>query len=118
MADYDFSMPYPPSVNGYWRSFKGRQIISRRGREYRRNAMECLCDLGLNETGLSERLSVSITLHPPTLRKYDIDNFCKGVFDALTHAEFWVDDEQVDSLMIKKGCKVKGGRVDIKVWEI
>ena len=113
--DYEFDLPYPPSVNGYWRAFRGRQIISKRGREYRVNAMEALGGLGLYGEGVTGRLHVSVVIHPPTLRKYDIDNWCKAPFDALTHAGFWGDDEQVDSLNIKKGEKIKGGLIKLKV---
>lgn len=115
MADYEFSMPWPPSVNGYWRSFRGRQIISKRGREYRKSAILRLSENSLCGESLSRRLSVCVTLNPPTLRKYDIDNFCKAVFDALSKAEFWLDDEQIFRLIIEKGEKVKGGRVDLKI---
>lgn len=113
--DYEFELPYPPSVNGYWRAFRGRQIISKRGRDYRAEAIKHLTGLGLNDEKIDGRLHLSIVIHPPTLRKYDIDNWCKAPFDALTHAGFWLDDEQVDSMTIRKGIKVKGGKIDIKV---
>ena len=58
---------------------------------------------------------MSLVLNPPTLRKYDIDNFCKSLFDALTVGEFWIDDEQVDRLTVTKGVKTKGGNIQIKV---
>jgi crossover junction endodeoxyribonuclease RusA len=118
MCDYEFELPYPPSVNGYWRAFRNRQIISKRGREYRAEAVKAMQLQGMYEEGVSDRLSVSLTLHPPTLRKYDIDNFCKASFDALSHAGFWVDDEQVDQLSIKKGEKVKGGKLVVKVTKL
>lgn len=114
-AEYKFSMSYPPSINGYWRSFRGRQIISKRGREYRIKAISELSRLGLSGELISESLSVRMVINPPTLRKYDIDNFCKAAFDALSHAGFWVDDEQIIRLTIEKGEKVKGGRLDLSV---
>jgi crossover junction endodeoxyribonuclease RusA len=118
MCDYEFELPYPPSINGYWRTFRNRQIISNLGREYRAEAIKSMQLQGLYEEGVSERLSVSLTLHPPTLRKYDIDNFCKASFDALSHAGFWIDDEQVDQLSVKKGEKVKGGKLVVKVTKL
>jgi crossover junction endodeoxyribonuclease RusA len=72
----------------------------------------------LSDEMLTERLQVHLTLHPPTLRKYDIDNFCKATFDALSHAGFWEDDEQIDSLSIKKAEKIKGGKVIIRVTKL
>jgi crossover junction endodeoxyribonuclease RusA len=118
MSDYEFELPWPPSVNGYWRTFRNRQIISKRGREYRSNAIDLMQSYGLSGEMLTERLQVHLTLHPPTLRKYDVDNFCKATFDALSHAGFWEDDEQIDSLSIKKAEKIKGGRVIIRVTKL
>jgi crossover junction endodeoxyribonuclease RusA len=54
-------------------------------------------------------------LNPPTLRKYDVDNFNKALFDALSHGQFWLDDEQVDKLIVTKGVKIKGGNIQVKV---
>lgn len=116
MADYQFEMPWPPSVNGYWRSFKGRQIISKRGREYRKAVIAELERIGIAGDKLSERLRVAIKLHPPTLRRYDCDNFTKAVFDALSHAQFWLDDEQVDYMSVEKCEKIKGGKVVVSVY--
>jgi crossover junction endodeoxyribonuclease RusA len=115
MSDYKFEMPYPPSVNSCWRVFNNRSILSKRGREYRAEAIKAMQLLGLYDEMLSGRLQVHLTLHPPTLRKYDIDNFCKATFDALSHAKFWEDDEQIDSLSITKGEKIKGGKVIVCV---
>ncbi len=112
---YKFEMPWPPSINGYWRTFRNRQIISKRGREYRASAINRLKELHLDGENRSERLSVSLVLNPPTLRKYDVDNFNKALFDALTHGEFWLDDEQVDRLVVTKGIKTKGGNIQVKI---
>lgn len=118
MSDYIFELPYPPSVNSCWRVFNNRSILSKRGREYRVDAIKAMQSIGLDNEMLTGRLQVHLTLHPPTLRKYDIDNFCKATFDALSHAGFWEDDEQIDFLSIKKAGKVKGGKVIIRVTKL
>jgi crossover junction endodeoxyribonuclease RusA len=64
------------------------------------------------------RVSVKATLHAPTLRKYDIDNFFKSAGDALTHAGVWGDDEQIDSLLLCRGEKFKGGKMIVEVTEL
>ena len=110
-----FTMPWPPSINGYWRTFKNRQIISKRGRDYRATAIAHLIDIKLYNEKLSKPLRVELVLNPPTLRRYDIDNFNKALFDALSHGNFWVDDEQVVSLNIEKGIKTKGGNIELTV---
>ena len=114
-------MPFPPSVNGMWRTVKGRkgskgrQILSKRARDYRKKALAHLHEIGLAGTKLDGRLAVTATLHPPTLRRYDCDNHFKAIGDSLTHAGFWLDDEQVDILTIKKAAKISGGLVVMRV---
>ena len=112
---YEFEMPWPPSVGSCWRAYNNRFILSKKGRQYRVDAIARLKELHLDGENISDRLSVSLVLNPPTLRKYDVDNFNKALFDALSHGEFWLDDEQVDKLIVAKGAKTKGGNIQIKV---
>jgi crossover junction endodeoxyribonuclease RusA len=112
---YEFEMPWPPSVNAWKSPFRNRMILTKRGRDYRVLALARVKELGLEGELIAGSVHVSLVLNPPTLRRYDIDNFCKSLFDALTLAEFWVDDEQITSLSIKKGVKTKGGNIIIKV---
>ena len=115
MSDYEFELPFPPSVNACWRVFRNRSILSKRGREYRASVFEHMKLIGLDEELLSGRLRVRIALYPPDARRRDIDNYCKATFDALSHAKFWIDDEQIDDLTIKRMSKVKGGIVIMRV---
>jgi len=65
------------------------------------------------------RVSVSMQLIPPNKRKYDIDNRCKALFDALSHAGMWTDDEQIDRLHIyKRTPPIKGGTVILTIKEL
>ena len=115
MSDYNFTMPWPPSVNVWKTPFRNRMILSTRGRKYRAEAISRLNELGLLDELIDNDVEVSLVLNPPTLRRYDIDNFCKSLFDALTLGKFWVDDEQIQSLTIHKGVKTKGGNVEVKI---
>lgn len=115
MSDYEFTLPWPPSVNVWTRVFEGRKILTKRGREYRKAVAEAMESLKLAQESIQEPLSVSLVLNPPTLRRYDIDNFTKSLFDALTHCGFWGDDEQVVRLLIEKGEKTPPGNVLVKV---
>lgn len=115
MSDYEFELPFPPSINGYWRNYGNRQIISKRGRIYRKNAIQAMALQNLNNRNISNRLEVTIILRPPTKAKRDIDNYAKASLDAITHSGFWVDDEQIDRLLVVRGEKVKGGLLIVKV---
>ncbi len=115
MSDYEFTLPYPPSVNGYWRTFRNRQIISKRGREYKKDVKAVMESLNLDSELIAGPIEFYMIINPPTLRRYDVDNFTKGVFDALSECKFWHDDEQVIEMNVKKGVKTKGGNVHVRV---
>lgn len=117
-ADYEFELPMPPSVNSYWATFRGRRIISKKGREYKDTVLHCLSEIGLVKEEVSEKVKVSIDLHHFQNRKYDIDNYCKCLFDALSNAKFWIDDDQVYELSIRKLEKVDGGKAVVRVYKI
>lgn len=110
-------LPFPPSTNAYWRRSGHHIHISNKGREYRKAVMDEIALLDVPKFG-DARVSVTMQLIPPNLRKYDIDNRCKALFDALTHAGVWNDDEQIDVLKIYKLKPAQGGWVQIMIKEI
>lgn len=113
------TLPFPPSVNGYWRSFRGRQILSKRAREYREEAVKAADFYGCTIAPLPLQLRVWLLLSPPDRRVRDIDNYSKGVLDALTHAKVWADDKQVRSLRIDwVACQGKPGSVLVTIEEL
>lgn len=94
-------LPYPPSINSYYATFKGRRILSRKGRQYR---LDVAAAVGLRKPH-SGRLSISIRMYPPDRRKRDVDNILKSVLDSLGHAGVYGDDSQIDRLEIIR-CEV------------
>ena len=123
MSDYEFTMPWPPTVNHHHQPVimrKGKQVYARivkgeKARQYSEDLVDVLINMGIGGENIKDRLHVTLTLRPPTLRKYDIDNRTKSIFDTLSECGFWADDEQVDKLTIIKGDKIKGGEVLVKV---
>jgi len=117
------TLPWPPSVNGYWRAIpRGRgvvQILSEDARDFRADVARIVTIDRANGEALrfgDARLKVTVTLHPPTRRAFDIDNFGgKAILDALTKAHVWTDDCQVDQLHIYRGPVVKGGSAVIVI---
>ena len=39
-------------------------------------------------------------------------------YNALTHARIYRDDSQIDELVVKRGEVIKGGQVDVELYEI
>jgi len=56
-------------------------------------------------------------LCPPDLRRRDLDNCFKALFDALTHAGIWQDDSQVKQLSACWGPVTKRGQAKITIGE-
>lgn len=110
-------LPYPPSVNHYWRHVGHKTLISAAGRAYRTNVQaDVLAAHGLLR--LAGRLGVTIKATMPDKRRRDVDNLPKAVLDALTHAQVWLDDSQIDRLTIER-CGVESpGWLDVLIDEI
>lgn len=116
-------LPFPPSTNHYWRNItiqgRARTVISKPGRVFRQNVARAIGSDHRDLQPLSGRLKVRVELHPPCRRKRDVDNYLKGLLDAITHAgHIWVDDEQIDELTIVRRGKCQGGRANVEVTEL
>ena len=99
---YELVLPFPPSSNTYYRRSKHSTYMSAKGRQFSKDVSAILKQLMLDNESLSERLSVTLELSAPTKRKFDIDNRAKGTLDALQKAGLFIDDEQIDRLLIKR----------------
>ena len=116
-------IPYPPSVNSYWRAVKGSVIISRRGREYR-DAVYTAINSAFESDDVEDprpllgRLQVKITATMPDRRRRDIDNINKAALDALGYAGVFGDDEQIDDLHVLRGEVMKPGCLEVEIKEI
>lgn len=110
------SLPWPPSVNHYYRRAGNAPLISREGRRYRdRVAREVLI---AGSPRVSGRLTVRIIASPPDSRRRDLDNLQKALLDALAKAGAYDDDSQIDRLCVERGRVTPGGRVRVQVTEI
>jgi len=107
-----FTLPWPPSMNHYWRNVAGRTLISREGRQYRQKVVVHRPPFMKPIDG---RVKVCITANPPDRRRRDLDNMLKPLLDALTHAQVWWDDSQIDDLHIVRGLPVAGGQITLEV---
>lgn len=109
-------LPFPPSVNGYWRAFKSRVIISKKGREFREQALiEIAKQISYAEREIEHHVEVSVVLYPPDKRNRDLDNYQKALFDSITHAKIWKDDSQIKKFSVEWGEVIKGGKAEITI---
>jgi len=101
-------LPLPPSMNTYWRNFRGRTILSQGGRDYKLAVQEYVTVNKVPSFG-ANRLMAIITIFPRDKRSIDLDNRLKGIFDALQDAGVFNDDGQFDKIEIARGVIKTGG---------
>ena len=122
----EIKLPWPPSMNHYWRSIVrkpkrpgaklfARAIISEDGRKFQRDVVHHLIHWKRAFTG---RLAVEIELCAPTRARLDLDNRLKPLLDAMQHAGVYLDDSQIDELMVRRGPTGKPGHAKVVVREV
>lgn len=94
-------LPWPPTVNTYWRRFGDRYFISKQGKQFRRDTIYTC----INYKGMfcnNERVKLVVEAYPPDNRRRDIDNILKVICDSLEAAQVFDDDSQIDEIHIKR----------------
>ncbi len=92
------TLPFPPTMNTYWRHVGSRVLLSSDGRQYREEVgLACLI---AGRPRLEGRLEIDLLVYPPDNRRHDLDNLLKGILDGLQHAGLYEDDSQIDKLRI------------------
>ena len=116
-------LPWPPSVNAYWRSRiagKGRKqfvsvYLGKAGKEFRSNVQAAVFERFGVLRPTQDRLRVTVLMIQPDRRKRDVDNILKGTLDSLTHARVWEDDSQVDDLRVVRGRVQSPGWLEVTI---
>lgn len=112
----EITLPWPPSINHYWRRCRDRFYITKEGIYYRTEvAKRCLPYKGFFSE--YDRIQVDIHALPPDKRKRDLDNVLKSLLDSLQHAYLFPDDNQIDDLRISR-CSPNEGIVVVKLTKI
>lgn len=92
--NWEGELPYPPSVNHYWRTAKGHTFISQEGKQYREAVIWRL----KGQPVIEGRVKVLVKVYPPDHRKRDLDNINKALLDAIKHGGILIDDSQIKDL--------------------
>lgn len=94
-------LPWPPSVNHYWRRQGNRYFVSQEGKNYRDEVLY-LCHKLRGQFNAKDRLYMTIEAYPPDKRRRDLDNILKSLLDSLQYAGVYEDDSQIDKLAITR----------------
>jgi len=110
------TLPWPPSVNHYYRRVGPRTLISREGREYRRAICGLLAPVGgSRKPPTSGRVALAMDAFPPDRRRRDLDNLLKCTQDSLAHAGVYEDDSQIDLLAVIRREPTRGGHITVRI---
>lgn len=111
-------LPYPPSINRYYRHVGYRTLISREGRTFRKNVCALLGGGGPRKPPAGGRIALCLDAFPPDRRRRDMDNIQKPVLDAMQHAGVFEDDSQVDLLVTRRRDVMPDGRLAVEVLDM
>lgn len=116
MSDWlEIALPYPPSVNHYWRHTKaGTHYISKEGKAFRAKILN-ICK---QFNAFSSSVKMRIEVYYPDKRSRDPDNLQKALFDALTASGLIKDDNNriiKDYRIISMDEVRKGGMIILKI---
>jgi crossover junction endodeoxyribonuclease RusA len=111
-----FTLPISPSINHYFARRGKFTYLPAEVKAYRQEVADIVASAG--HPTLEGRLSVYMAVHMPSKRRSDLDNRCKGSLDALTHAGAWLDDEQIDCLVVVRREVIKGGLMKVVICPV
>ena len=111
----ELELPYPPSVNHYYRNVGPRTLISREGRRYRDRVGAILASLNIRP--FLGPLVVRVEVYPPDRRRRDLDNLQKSLWDALQHGGAYLDDNQITKFTVERCQSTPDGKVIVRIEE-
>ena len=113
----EFELPWPPSVNHYYRHVGPRVLISRDGRRYR----ELVTGLVRRKSipPFEGRISLRAEFYPPDRRRRDLDNVGgKVLLDTLQAAGLFKDDCQIKRIHLEMHEPMEGGMCFVKLEDM
>ena len=114
------TLPYPPSTNRYWRTFRGRTVPSKEATAFKRIVKEAgpQQDLYTGDVGVTIQLLPKLTAKGVASKVcLDIDNPIKVILDSI-QGVYIENDKQVKMILAEYGEPVKDGGVIVTISKI
>jgi crossover junction endodeoxyribonuclease RusA len=113
----EIELPWPPSVNSYLAIVGRRKVKTKKAREYCSEVVNYLSQQKVKGFA-NNKIKIEIEAYPPDLRRRDLDNVTKALFDSLKMAGLYDDDSQIDFFSVRRMGKLKGGKVCLRISEL
>lgn len=108
-------LPFPPSLNRYYRHVGAKVLICKDGRLYRKKLETMLQGV----KPITGRIELRVDVYPPDMRRRDLDNLLKGLQDAMVHGGLMGDDSQIKRLIMEMHEPDRpAGRVNVTLTRI
>lgn len=115
MIELEFK--FPPSANHYWRKFQNRMVVSKEGKQYQQYVAGMIQSLGIEP--ITGAIAVYKIAYCPDMRRRDLDNLNKVLYDSCTKAGLWSDDSFIVFDRAEKRLDPdREGRVILRVKQI
>lgn len=115
--EFTLELPWPPTVNTYWRRNGNKYFISEKGQNYKK-MVYFLAAKYRNWFSAQDRISVHVEVFPPDKKARDLDNLAKSLLDSLANALVYPDDSQIDELhFVRRQEKNNCIKVTLKLFE-
>jgi crossover junction endodeoxyribonuclease RusA len=109
-----FDLPYPPSVNGIWRSGKGGRFYKSKHYIAWENSAGWLVKQQAKGKRIAGPFAVQIDIVRPDKRKRDLDNTIKVILDLLKNLHVTDDDSECQYIEAKWVQVGEGVRVAVR----
>jgi len=111
----ELSVPFPPTMNTIWRSYKGRNILSKPYRAWRELAAVQIDHQMHGQTPITGPYHMVVEYDRPDKRGRDISNYIKALEDSLVLCRVIRDDSDCLSLMLKWSDRKPGKGAEARV---
>jgi crossover junction endodeoxyribonuclease RusA len=106
------TLPLPPSVNRFWRTYRGRMLVSREGRAWKQLA-DVAVAAQCRQRVLGGDVQVSIVAYFPDKRR-DLDNAIKPALDCMQGSAY-ANDRQIVRIIAEKRYDKQNPRLEIEL---
>lgn len=99
MKEWKLKLPYPPSINNYYKRALTGVYLSKKASNFREEVRLTYLVSRQKSFG-DKKISMAVDLYPPDKQIRDIDNVLKGLLDAMQYATIYENDSQIKRLEI------------------